>query len=298
MPALTDLMTRIEQRRVRGRRGRDADTVAVRRVAAVRLRRRVHVRGRRPLAERRAAALSLDTTLLAELLGRVELRELLDPDGRRRHAPPAAAPQPGPARPRRRRRGRPAAAARAADRRRRSPQRRPPTDAGGWLEGLRTARRARDRVVCRPDVVGGRRGHRPAARRRRHRGAARRAGELHREPVADPLASCSAATRAPAGRSPPPMPRPDSGSVCGSPPTCWAGWPSTASWCAANSPLPPRSGDQWCDAEVLRMLRRRSLAALRAQVEPVSTAAYGRFLPAWQQVGATGSSGIDGLRLR
>ena len=33
-----------------------------------------------PLAERRAAALSLDSTLLAELLGRVELRELLDPE--------------------------------------------------------------------------------------------------------------------------------------------------------------------------------------------------------------------------
>ncbi len=32
-----------------------------------------------PLAERRAAALSLDATLLGELLGRVELRELLDP---------------------------------------------------------------------------------------------------------------------------------------------------------------------------------------------------------------------------
>ena len=44
-------------------------------------------------------------------------------------------------------------------------------------------------------------------------------------------------------------------------------------------------GEQWCDADVLRILRRRSLAALRAQVEPVSTAAYGRFLPAWHQVG-------------
>jgi ATP-dependent Lhr-like helicase len=32
-----------------------------------------------PLAERRAAALALDPTLLGELLGRVELRELLDP---------------------------------------------------------------------------------------------------------------------------------------------------------------------------------------------------------------------------
>jgi ATP-dependent Lhr-like helicase len=46
---------------------------------------------------------------------------------------------------------------------------------------------------------------------------------------------------------------------------------------------------------VLRMLRRRSLAALRAQVEPVSTAAYGRFLPSWQQVGANSSSDIDAV---
>ncbi len=35
--------------------------------------------GDSPLAERRAAALSLDSTLLGELLGRAELRELLDP---------------------------------------------------------------------------------------------------------------------------------------------------------------------------------------------------------------------------
>ena len=36
--------------------------------------------GDAPLAERRAQALSLDTALLAELLGSVELRELLDQD--------------------------------------------------------------------------------------------------------------------------------------------------------------------------------------------------------------------------
>ena len=36
--------------------------------------------GDAPLAERRAAALSVDATLLAELLGQAELRELLDPD--------------------------------------------------------------------------------------------------------------------------------------------------------------------------------------------------------------------------
>src|SRR5690606_38674376 len=35
--------------------------------------------GDAPLAERRAAAQALDSTLLGELLGRVDLRELLDP---------------------------------------------------------------------------------------------------------------------------------------------------------------------------------------------------------------------------
>jgi ATP-dependent Lhr-like helicase len=42
---------------------------------------------------------------------------------------------------------------------------------------------------------------------------------------------------------------------------------------------------EWCDPEVLRQLRRRSLAVLRAEVEPVDGAALGRFLPHWQGVG-------------
>lgn len=63
-------------------------------------------------------------------------------------------------------------------------------------------------------------------------------------------------------------------------------------------------GSEWCDAEVLRKLRRRSLAALRAEVEPVDAAAYGRFLPAWQNVsvpaagrsrGAPALRGLDGI---
>ena len=47
---------------------------------------------------------------------------------------------------------------------------------------------------------------------------------------------------------------------------------------------PTGSGSEWCDAEVLRRLRRRSLAALRKEVEPVEPATLGRFLPAWQNV--------------
>ncbi|HEY2916291.1 MAG TPA: DEAD/DEAH box helicase [Candidatus Limnocylindrales bacterium] len=41
---------------------------------------------------------------------------------------------------------------------------------------------------------------------------------------------------------------------------------------------------EWCDPEVLRLLRRRSLARLRREVEPVSPEALGRLLPAWQGV--------------
>ncbi len=44
------------------------------------------------------------------------------------------------------------------------------------------------------------------------------------------------------------------------------------------------TGEDHCDVEVLRRIRRRSLAALRAEVEPVPAAALGRFLPAWQHV--------------
>ncbi len=51
---------------------------------------------------------------------------------------------------------------------------------------------------------------------------------------------------------------------------------------------------EWCDAEVLRRLRRRSLAALRKEVEPVEAPALARFLPGWQGVG-TRRSGPDAL---
>ncbi|CEA06796.1 ATP-dependent RNA helicase DeaD [Arthrobacter saudimassiliensis] len=56
----------------------------------------------------------------------------------------------------------------------------------------------------------------------------------------------------------------------------------------------PAQGTEWCDVEVLRRLRRRSLAALRSEVEPVDPATYGRFLPAWQNVGSN-LRGLDGV---
>ncbi len=51
---------------------------------------------------------------------------------------------------------------------------------------------------------------------------------------------------------------------------------------------------EWCDSDVLRQLRRRSLAALRSEVEPVDAAALARFLPAWQGVGVP-RRGLDAL---
>ena len=45
---------------------------------------------------------------------------------------------------------------------------------------------------------------------------------------------------------------------------------------------------EWIDPDVLRLLRRRSLARLRKEVEPVDPAALGRFLPAWHGVTAVG----------
>ncbi len=42
---------------------------------------------------------------------------------------------------------------------------------------------------------------------------------------------------------------------------------------------------EWCDPDVLRRIRRATLAVLRREVEPADQAALGRFLPAWHGVG-------------
>ncbi|MEA2386124.1 MAG: ATP-dependent helicase Lhr and Lhr-like helicase, partial [Thermoleophilaceae bacterium] len=55
---------------------------------------------------------------------------------------------------------------------------------------------------------------------------------------------------------------------------------------------------EWCDPDVLRRLRRASLATLRKEVEAVEQKQLARFLPAWQGVDAAppGGAGIDRLR--
>jgi ATP-dependent Lhr-like helicase len=42
---------------------------------------------------------------------------------------------------------------------------------------------------------------------------------------------------------------------------------------------------EWCDPDVLRRLRRASLAALRREVEPVEQEAFARFAPSWHGIG-------------
>ncbi|MGI9053481.1 MAG: Lhr family helicase [Ilumatobacteraceae bacterium] len=51
---------------------------------------------------------------------------------------------------------------------------------------------------------------------------------------------------------------------------------------------------EWCEADVLRQLRRRSLASLRREVEPVEPEALARFLPVWHGVPAE-RRGVDAV---
>ena len=57
---------------------------------------------------------------------------------------------------------------------------------------------------------------------------------------------------------------------------------------------PGGSGREWCDPDVLQSVRRRSLAKLRKQVEPVEPGVLGRLITSWQGV-VRRRSGLDAL---
>jgi ATP-dependent Lhr-like helicase len=59
---------------------------------------------------------------------------------------------------------------------------------------------------------------------------------------------------------------------------------------------PGGSGIDWCDPDVLRRIRRASVAALRRAVEPVEPAALARFAPGWHGVERGGRGSLDRLR--
>ena len=247
--------------------------------------------GDAPLAERRAAALTLDPALLAELLGQpgaAELSELLDPgaverteaeltgtadDRRARHAEDVADVV---------RRHGPLTTTEIADRTRRTEH----AHLAEWLTGLEAARRLiRVRIGPHGELWAA---AEDAGRLRDGLGVALPVGvpEVFTEPVTDPLGDLIRRHARTHG-------------------------PFTAAEVAARFGLGTAvvtdvlrrleaagavvvgrirpaalggTGEDFCDTDVLRTLRRRSLAALRAEVEPVAPQTLGVFLPRWQGV--------------
>ena len=62
--------------------------------------------------------------------------------------------------------------------------------------------------------------------------------------------------------------------------------------------LPGGTEREWCDSEVLRRVRRASVAALRQEAEAVDQRELARFLPSWQNVDAHPPAGAGADRLR
>ena len=286
LPALVDLMARTARREVRLV---DVETAAPSPFASSLLFGFVSAflyEGDQPLAERRAQALSLDRRLLGELLGRDELRELIDDEALASLELELQMLTPGFA-------ARSAddlhdmllglgdltfdeVAARAAD----------PAAVQGWLQELESAGRAiRVRVAGAERVAAAE----DAARLRDALGTGLPLGlpRAFLEPVADPLGDLVgryARTHGPF----------DPAHVAA---RLGLGAAIVAETLVrlerdgrvARGEFRPggRAGhEEWIDVDVLRRLRRRSLAAFRREIEPVPPEALVRFLPAWNEVGA------------
>jgi ATP-dependent Lhr-like helicase len=245
--------------------------------------------GDAPLAERRAQALSLDSALLAELLGATDLRDLLDSDAIAEVEAEISRLAPD-----RQARGTDGvhdllravgdlsteeALARGAT----------PQD----LAALEESRRA-----IRVRIAGEQRwlAIEDAGRVRDALGAALPVGvpEAFTEPVRDPLGDLVSRF----ARTHGPFAAHDVAERLGLGVAVVA--TALARLSAAGRLIqgefrPGGMATEWCDAEVLRAIRRRSLAALRKEVEPVPAQALARFIPAWQGLGARSSRGADGL---
>ena len=292
VPALVALMRDIEARRVRVVEVETRTPSAFARSLLFGYVAAFVYEGDSPLAERKAAALSLDPALLGELLGRSELRDLLDPDvvdevsrevqWRTEQRLLRSLEQVadllrvlGP-------QTRDDIRERAAD----------ATAVDGWIHELLAARRAVEvriggrQVVAAVEDIG---------RLRDALGVPVPPGvpDAFAEPVADPLGdlvSRYARTHGPF--------------TAAEVAATLAVGPAVASdalhrLAAAGRVTegefrPGGSGSEWCDSEVLRRLRRRSLAAARQEVEPVEPDSLGRFLPGWQGVGSR-LRGPDGV---
>ncbi|MFF9317384.1 DEAD/DEAH box helicase [Streptomyces sp. NPDC014735] len=289
VPGLTELMGDLEARRVRLVEVTTPEPSPFARSLLFGYVAQFLYEGDSPLAERRAAALSLDSHLLAELLGQAELRELLDADvltelqrelqwltdDRRVKDVEGLAD-----------------ALRVLG---------PLTDAEltergagpGWATELSTARRA---IRVRIGGADHWAAIEDAGRLRDALGTALPVGvpEAFTEPVKDPLGDLLARFARTHG------PFTSAGAAArfglGAAVTDGALQRLAATGRIVQGEFHPAGiGQEWCDATVLRRLRRRSLAALRHELEPVPPAALAGFLPQWQHLGHNSLRGIDGL---
>ncbi|RKE21477.1 ATP-dependent helicase [Streptomyces sp. TLI_171] len=247
--------------------------------------------GDSPIAERRAAALSLDSRLLSELLGQAELRELLDPK---------------------------VLADLEAELQRRTPERRI-KDAEGVADALRLlgplseaelADRGAEplwaleleaaRRVIQVRIGGELRwaAIEDAGRLRDALGTPLPVGvpEAFTEPVKDPLGDLLARY----ARTHGPFTAQDAAERFGLGTAVVTGTLHrlTSAGRLVRGEFRPEATTvlpEWCDAEVLRRLRRRSLAALRHEVEAVPPRALAAFLPQWQHLAGHRLRGADGL---
>ncbi len=292
VPALVQLMRDIESRRIRIVEVQTTTPSAFARSLLFGYVAAFVYEGDSPLAERKAAALALDPGLLGELLGRAEMRDLLDPDivdetdrelqrltadRLARHAEDLADLV---------RLLGPLSIAEVVERAV------PGADVDAWAVTLRTTRRLVDvRIAGRTFMSA----VEDVGRLRDALGVPVPVGipEAFTEPVGDPLGDLVARF----ARTHGPFTTGDVAARFG------------LGHAVAQDALarllgqgrvaegefrPAARGGEWCDTEVLRRLRRRSLAAARKEVEPVAPSALGRFLPAWQNVGSR-LRGPDGL---
>ncbi|MGB1627223.1 MAG: Lhr family helicase, partial [Miltoncostaeaceae bacterium] len=248
-----------------------------------------------PAAERRAQALALDRDLLRELLGQDELRDLIDPaalddleaelQGR---APDRPARGPDGVHDLLRRLGDLAEteiAARMAD----------PGALAEVLDQLERERRAararvagEDRLIAAED----------AGRYRDGLGVMPPAGlpDAFLEPVPRALEGLLARY----ARTHGPFRAADAARRLGASPGLveqTLGLMEAEGGLVRGQMRPGGSGEEWCDPEVLRRLRRMSVARLRREVEPTDPEVLARFLPRWQRIDHPDSPpGPDALR--
>ncbi|MER5181899.1 ATP-dependent helicase [Streptomyces sp. NPDC002896] len=289
VPGLTELMSDIESRKVRLVEVTTPEPSPFARSLLFGYVAQFLYEGDSPLAERRAAALSLDSRLLAELLGQAELRELLDADvltelerelqwlteDRRAKDVESVADL--------LRLLGPLTDAELAERGA-EPQ---------WAQELAGARRSIRVRIAGADHWAA---VEDAGRLRDALGTALPVGvpEAFTEPVKDPLGDLLARY----ARTHGPFTSAAAAARFGLGTAVTEG---ALQRLAASGRLvqgefhPAGIGQEWCDATVLRRLRRRSLAALRHELEPVPPAALAQFLPQWQHLSGHRLRGVDGL---